>query len=209
MSEAGLSVAEVGKEIEHHLKHSSHPMSRHDRIVTIIEAVLLATVALLAAWSGFAAAKWSTESRLQIAEGSASRVEANRAFDEAAENKETDYLAFNAWFAAAMLENEQAMQFAEARASVPSSTSRSRPGSPPTRSPTPTLPRAPRSCPSTCNPSSLTPPSSTSAPRSSRRMAQNRPRRLTATCAPRSSLRPCSSSSASADTSRCTPRATA
>ena len=115
VSEAGLSAAEVGKEIEHHLKHSSHPMSRHDRIVTIIEAALLATVALLAAWSGFAAAKWSTESRLQIAEGSASRVEANRAFDEAAENKETDLLAFNAWFAAAMLENEQAMQFAESR----------------------------------------------------------------------------------------------
>jgi hypothetical protein len=115
VSEAGLSAAEVGKEIEHHLKHSNHPMSRHDRIVTIIEAALLATVALLAAWSGFAAAKWSTESRLQIAEASASRVEANRAFDEAAENNELDNLAFNSWFGAAMLQNEQAMEIAEAR----------------------------------------------------------------------------------------------
>lgn len=115
MSEAGLSAAEVGKEIEHHRKHSAHPMSRHDRIVTIIEASLLAVVALLAAWSGFAAAKWSTESRLQIAEASASRVEANRAFEEAAENEELDSIAFNAWFAAAMLQNEEAMEFAEAR----------------------------------------------------------------------------------------------
>jgi hypothetical protein len=115
VSEAGLSAAEVGKEIQHHRKHSAHPMSRHDRIVNIVEAALLAIVALLAAWSGFAAAKWSTESRLQIAEASASRVEANRAFDEAAENKELDSLAFNAWFGAAMAQNEEAMEFAEAR----------------------------------------------------------------------------------------------
>ena len=40
-----------------------------DRIVTIIEAALLAMVALMAAWSGFASAKWSTESRLQLAAG--------------------------------------------------------------------------------------------------------------------------------------------
>jgi hypothetical protein len=115
VSEAGLSAAEVGKEIAQHRTHSSHPMSRHDRIVSIIEAALLAVVALLAAWSGFAAAKWSTESRLQIAEASASRVEASRAFEEAAEIKELDSLAFNAWFAAAMLQNEEAMEFAEAR----------------------------------------------------------------------------------------------
>lgn len=116
MSEAGLSAAEVGKEIEHHRSHANHgPMSRHDRIVSIVEAALLAIVALLAAWSGYAAAKWSTESRLQLAEASASRVEANRAFDEAAEIKELDALAFNAWFGAAMLQNEQAMEIAEAR----------------------------------------------------------------------------------------------
>jgi hypothetical protein len=52
---------------------------------------------------------------LQIAEASASRVEANRAFDEAAENNELDNLAFNSWFGAAMLQNEQAMEIAEAR----------------------------------------------------------------------------------------------
>ena len=63
MSE-GLSAAEVGKEIAEHRERShSGEGSRHDRIISIIEAVLLAVVAVLAAWSGFAAAKWGTESR--------------------------------------------------------------------------------------------------------------------------------------------------
>jgi hypothetical protein len=38
--------------------------SGRDRVVTIIEAALLAAVALLAAWSGYASANWSTEVRL-------------------------------------------------------------------------------------------------------------------------------------------------
>ena len=35
--------------------------------MTIIEAVLLSVVAILAAWSGYAAAKWGTESSLDLA----------------------------------------------------------------------------------------------------------------------------------------------
>ena len=69
----------------------------------------------MAAWSGFASAKWSTESRLQLAEANASRVEANRAAGTAAADKETDDLAFNAWFATAVLGNAQAMEIAERR----------------------------------------------------------------------------------------------
>ncbi len=70
MGEAGLGPAEVGEKIAEHREHTMHqePTGR-DRIVTIIEAALLAMVALMAAWSGFASAKWSTESRLQLAPG--------------------------------------------------------------------------------------------------------------------------------------------
>ena len=69
MSEAGLSAAEVGKEIAEHLEKSrEHEPEGRGRRITIIEAILLASVALLAAWSGFAAAKWSTESRLELAQ---------------------------------------------------------------------------------------------------------------------------------------------
>jgi hypothetical protein len=62
----GLSESEVGKEIGEHAKHAG-PHERRDRLISITEAVLLSVVALLAAWSGYAAAKWSTESRVEIA----------------------------------------------------------------------------------------------------------------------------------------------
>lgn len=55
MSE-GLSAVEVGKEIgeqSHHAKDGG----RHDRVLSIAAAVLLAVVTLIAAWSGYSAAK--------------------------------------------------------------------------------------------------------------------------------------------------------
>ncbi len=116
MGEAGLGPAEVGEKIAEHREHTMHqePTGR-DRTVTIIEAALLAMVALLAAWSGFASAKWSTESRLQLAEASAARTEANRAATVAAANKEFDSLAFNAWFSAYIAGNTQGADIAERR----------------------------------------------------------------------------------------------
>ena len=71
----GLSASEVGKEIAEHHEHTAgeHAPAEHarrDRWVAIFEAVLLSVVALLAAWSGFAAAKWGTESSLSLAKAS-------------------------------------------------------------------------------------------------------------------------------------------
>ena len=68
----GLSAAEVGKEIgEHRMagEHEEPSSSRRDRLLSITEAVLLSVVAILAAYSGFAAAKWSTESSVDAREG--------------------------------------------------------------------------------------------------------------------------------------------
>jgi hypothetical protein len=116
MGEAGLSAAEVGKEISEHRHHTADGEAQgHDRTITIIEAVLLAIVALLAAWSGFASSKWSTESRLDLAESSSARTEANRALGEAEEAKNFDASTFNAWFAASTLGAQQAAALAERR----------------------------------------------------------------------------------------------
>ena len=116
MGEAGLGTAEVSKEIAEHREHSMHAgHTGRDRVVTIIEALLLAVVALMAAWSGFASAKWSTESRLLIDRASADRIEANRAAGEGAANREFDSLAFNAWFAAYTLGDTNAADLAERR----------------------------------------------------------------------------------------------
>jgi hypothetical protein len=112
MSE-GLSATQVGKEIAEHAKHAHD--QRRDRLLSIAEAVLLSIVALLAAWSGYAAAKWSTESRLHLAESSTARAKASRAQLEATELRNFDSSTFNAWFAAYTAGNEQAMAIAERR----------------------------------------------------------------------------------------------
>jgi hypothetical protein len=99
----GLSAQEVGKEISEHTR------------VTIAEAVLLSIVALLAAWSGYAAAKWSTESRVRLAEATTLRSEANRANLQALSVRNFDSSTFEAWFAAFTARNQEAMTLAERR----------------------------------------------------------------------------------------------
>jgi hypothetical protein len=99
----GLSPTEVGKEIAEHKKHTAAPAGehdRHDRFLSIVEALLLSLVAVLAAYSGYAAAKWSTESSVTLAEASAERTKANRADTEAIVTRTLDSASFNAWFTA-------------------------------------------------------------------------------------------------------------
>jgi hypothetical protein len=81
----GLSPGEVGKEIAEHRKHTAAAdteQDRHDRWLSIVEALLLSLVAVLAAYSGYAAAKWGTESSVTLASPSAARTKANRADTE-------------------------------------------------------------------------------------------------------------------------------
>ncbi len=95
----GLSPAEVGKEIGEHAKHSAS-RAEHGRVIPIVEAVILALVAIVAAWSGYSAAKWGTESSLHLAKASSTRSKANRNFQEALTFRVGDALTFNAWLGA-------------------------------------------------------------------------------------------------------------
>ncbi len=97
----GLSAAEVGKEIAEHHEHTDHDHGAHepdrrDRLVTIAEAVLLSIVALLAAWSGYSAAKWGTESSLSLAKASSARSKASLAEIQAIQIRTLDSVSFNA-----------------------------------------------------------------------------------------------------------------
>jgi hypothetical protein len=109
----GLATPEVGKEIGHHARHSSR--EQRDRVLSIAEAVLLSLVALLAGWSGYAAAKWSTESDVALAEALTAQTEANRSNLEALSLRNFDSSTFEAWFAAYTARSEQAMALAERR----------------------------------------------------------------------------------------------
>ena len=112
----GLSPQEVGNQIGEHARadHGEGPSSR-DRRITIVEAILLSIVALLAAYSGFAAAKWSTESRVDLARASTLRSEANRANLQSLSVRNFDSSTFEAWFAAYTVGNQQAMALAKRR----------------------------------------------------------------------------------------------
>jgi hypothetical protein len=105
----GLGPAEVGNEIAHHT-HDSHRVEAtgRDRIITIVEAALLAVVALMAAWSGFAAAKWTTESRLTVAEAATTRNLANTEELAGLDIRLGDALVFNAWLSAHASRNPEA-----------------------------------------------------------------------------------------------------
>ena len=81
----------------------------------MIEALLLSVVTIVTAWAGFSAAKWSTESRLQLAEASSLRLEANRALADAMETRNFDSSTFTAWFVAYTLGDPEKMAIAERR----------------------------------------------------------------------------------------------
>jgi hypothetical protein len=115
----GLSASEVGKEIHEHAEHAAKQaddlVSRHGTLISIIEAVLLSIVTLTAAWTGYAAAKWNTESSLNLAKASASRTKANGAYLQSFTLRAQDASNFNAWFSAYLAGDEQGQRVAEAR----------------------------------------------------------------------------------------------
>ena len=110
----GLSAGEVGKQIGEHREHPGGH-DRRDRTLSVAEALLLSAVAVLAAYSGYAAAKWSTESSITLASASAERTKANRDNLQALQIRTLDSVSFNAWFAAFTASNANAERLAEKR----------------------------------------------------------------------------------------------
>jgi hypothetical protein len=129
----GLSASEVGNEARRHREEHAREASeqtgaqgdepatghesteRRQRVVFIAEALLLAIVTIVTAWAGYAAAKWSTESRVGLAEASTVRSQASRAQLEAMELRNFDSSTFQAWFAAFVQGNETAEDIAVRR----------------------------------------------------------------------------------------------
>ena len=84
-------------------------------MVQIGEAVLLSLVTIAAAWSGYAAARWGTESRLELAQAATLRNLATRADLSALSTRNFDSSTFNAWFTAFTLDDPQKQAIAERR----------------------------------------------------------------------------------------------
>jgi hypothetical protein len=116
----GLSPIEAGKQLHEHNKEPHDPApptggDRHSRIVQIGEALLLSLVTIAAAWSGYAAAVWGTESRVELAHAATLRNLATRADLAALSTRNFDSSTFNAWFTAFTLDDPQKQAVAERR----------------------------------------------------------------------------------------------
>lgn len=112
----GLSAVEAGKELAEHAENEEEEREhRHNKAISIFEAGLLAFVAVLAAYSGWAAAKWSTESSLLLATANADRSQANAASLDAVNSMNFDLTTFNDWFTAYVAGDRSAMAIAVRR----------------------------------------------------------------------------------------------
>jgi hypothetical protein len=113
----GLSPIEVGKQVHEHTKEPHQPGggNRHSRLVQIGEALLLSLVTIAAAWSGYAAAVWGTESRVELAQAATLRNLATRADLSALSTRNFDSSTFTAWFTAYTLDDPQKQAVAERR----------------------------------------------------------------------------------------------
>ena len=123
----GLDPIETGRKLHEHASelHAHRPGGgdggragageRHSRIVQIGEAALLALVTITAAWAGYAAARWGTASRVDIARSTTLRSLATRADLSALTTRNFDSSTFNAWFTAFTLNNPEREQVAEHR----------------------------------------------------------------------------------------------
>jgi hypothetical protein len=109
----GLSEAELSNAIAEHAEAVVElDDDRPDRWLSIAEAVLLSLVAVLAAYSGFAAAKWGTDSSVALARASSQRTQASRDAAVGLVTRTLDAATFNAWFTAFTMHDKRAEQLA-------------------------------------------------------------------------------------------------
>jgi hypothetical protein len=112
----GVSAVEAGNGPEEHAEgYEEEREKRLNRTISMLEAGMLALVAVLAAWSGYSAAKWSTESSLLLATANADRAKANAASLDALSALNFDVTTFTSWFTAYIAGNRSAMAIAEKR----------------------------------------------------------------------------------------------
>jgi hypothetical protein len=98
------AASEAGKQISDRQGHTGHEWAprlapgedMREHVVSLVETVLLAIVALLVAWSGYSAAKWADETKFSLAKASATRTEAGDAQIQATQIRTLDSVSFNA-----------------------------------------------------------------------------------------------------------------
>jgi hypothetical protein len=81
-------------------KRATNSRWRHRPFIEIVAVAMLSVTAILTAWCGFQASKWSGERSIAFAEASAARVEASDADSEAREARLVDLIIYAEWVTA-------------------------------------------------------------------------------------------------------------
>jgi hypothetical protein len=111
------SVGPVGYVIRklNQMRESDHTSQSGFEVVEIIEAVILALVAVATAWSGYQAASWAGRRAEQYAEANRLRVAAEGLATLAGQERIYDSDTFNSWLTARLGGEEKAAEFFERR----------------------------------------------------------------------------------------------
>jgi len=110
------SNVEFAHKIHEHGQHpSSPPGDRRAQWVEIMEAVVLATVAVVTAWSGYQAAKWDALSEQHYNLSSRTAIASQERATLAGQDRLYDITTFNGWVAARMAGNGKLSAYYERR----------------------------------------------------------------------------------------------
>src|SRR5215470_10403624 len=97
------------------LRESDPASERRFEAIEIIEAMILALVAVATAWSGYQAASWAGKRAEQYAKANRLRVTAEGLATLAGQERIYDSDTFNSWLAAKLDNKQQAAEFFERR----------------------------------------------------------------------------------------------
>jgi hypothetical protein len=114
MSEATSNV-EFAHRIQEQGNHRRPTTDRREQWVEIVEAVVLAIVAVATAWSGYQAAKWDALSNQQYNLASSVMVRAQEKMTLAGQDRLYDITTFNGWIAAKISGKEKLAAFYQRR----------------------------------------------------------------------------------------------
>jgi len=111
------SVGPIGYVIRklNQVRENGHTSERRFEAIEIIEAMILALVAVATAWSGYQAAQWAGKRAQQYAMANRLRVAAEGLATLAGQERIYDSDTFNSWLAAKLGGQEKAAEFFERR----------------------------------------------------------------------------------------------
>lgn len=114
MPEATSNV-EFANRIHEQKHHGPSPADRRAQWIEIIEAMVLASVAVATAWSGYQASKWDALSAQYYNQASRAAVLSQEKATLAGQDRLYDITTFNAWVAAKVAGKEKLAEFYERR----------------------------------------------------------------------------------------------